>query len=289
MSFRGTIKSMAYALALGLTASVMGQSTPTPTSQVVTPYWNQATDGYAEQIAARLVAESPQAEAFAATAKFTFYMARRDLSEAIFNLRSDIESSEDFQTALTDYRSSVLRYEQAKRFALRELRENPEFAARAQLVDQLRDQIRAHHNSAQPDFNQVLTIASMKLAQTRELTEAQTIELAGNADVQFARDEMIAAHNALTAQRKQLERAVRNDPALIELRAARRQALIAHVAAAVYADKLADARDQALRFAAFTKVQERYTPGYDWNWANVRYGSYRSTYYPVGMPTIELK
>jgi len=262
-------------------------------SHISSPYWNRTRSEFpsAEQTAAQLVAETPQAYADATAAKFTYIMVDRELRLAILGLKSEFESSESYQNAVNDYRSATLRYDRAKKAALRDLRENPEFAARAEIVDKLRNQIQDEHATQSPDFNRVLTIALMKLDHTRELTEAETMELIGNANVQAARDEMIEAYNALVAQRKQLERTVRNDSTVLDLRTTKNQALVTRVTAASYAHHMREARNIALRFAAFGQVQERYTPG--WGWGSGAYGNYygrsfRSTYYPIGFPTVNV-
>lgn len=248
---------------------VLGGLASLASAQSVSPFWTSTP--LPEK---QLDAVAP-AVGQATRARWTYFAAGSELTEAIELRRREFYASPEFRLAIDELESAHAAYRQAVAVALEPLESDVTREASIQLASRLRSMIADEAESEQPNPARIEALASMRMEQLASLRADERELLDRNTDVRAARDRFRAAYADVRELHASFELSARRDVELADLRRQKRQARIEHLAAdaeraatirvaAVALDWTREARRLESRRSIDTGV--RLVPGYPIGW-----------------------
>lgn len=252
-----------------LIVALIGGLASLASAQSVSPFWSSTP--LPDQ---QLNAVAP-AVGQATRARWTYFAAGSELTEAIELRRREFEASAEYRFAVNEVEATHASYRRAVAAALAPLESDHSREASSHLASRLRGMIVDEAQSDQPDARRIEALASMRMEKLASLRADERAVLDRNADVLVARDRFRAAYAELRELRASFELSARRDMELAELRRQKRQARIDHLAAAAernatvrVAEVALDWTREARRLESRRSVDHgvRFAPGFPIAW-----------------------
>jgi hypothetical protein len=241
----------------------------------------------------------------AATARAMYRRAESAMHAAARAAIRDFEESKELKDALAEEQRAFERLQDARRGALKEVLDDPQYQARQDLREELSEQIASRREGVPvrpddparlmrvggrprlvstefpaerplPGEDGIVSIAVVKLRIGSEVSKMERDALADNEDVRRAREELVAASGKVGALRDDFDRRLRENDAFRAAREELEDARIARVTAETYNLGASIAAEEALDFAYYLHRYDYYR----YNQRDYGYGyhSYRFGY-----------
>jgi hypothetical protein len=273
------LKASVIAAAIGGLANVSSAQTQpaedasSTSPQVVSPYWGQPYSAYpqspiaGEPTVEKAILAVPQARADAVAAKWSYRRLDRELNITSSQMRRDFRQSEQYDSAVVEFKNAYAALEAARRGALRDLVGTPEYIAITELRADVNEQLADEKFAAKPDFEKVAALAELKMENITPVRAAEIELLSNDSGVRDAKARLIQAARALTQLEREFVQDVRESIDLASIRKSRADAKIAMLASAAYLEEIRRARDLAITYSLTSQFgpddnDARYRRGY---------------------------
>ncbi|MGF1635339.1 MAG: hypothetical protein ACFCVE_15940 [Phycisphaerae bacterium] len=224
--------------------------------QATSPFWKETYAGPAPYAEIRRV---PEARAAFVATNWTFITAETNFNNLFRQADWAFRNSPDYQQAQAAVDRAGEAYRAARNEALAPLADDEDYQSLARLLASLDAEIREENAAETPSQSRLTALAGARLEAAQRMSAAEA-DLLATAPVAAALQRLRDAGNQLAALKFSHEQALRNDPRIAQARQAVQQLRIAKNTAAAYLDSTVNARNLAVRFAAYERRLDRYTP-----------------------------